>query len=304
MKLIKAAITYKATIPTNPETLADHLDKFRFTECMEAQIRSVGFVPVIDGELVERFAGGFAFRVRIDDKVIPSAAIKTETEKAVKKIEDITGRKVGKKERREIKDGVMQDLARRALVKTTASVTCFYVVEQGHLIVATASKVVADVCVMLLIQAVGSVKTETLHVSDAKHGLTTRMKTWLEDDDGFGDFEPCDEVALVSEGRTVSVKMSSLQQARSAITEALTAGFRIKSIGFHLPSVNFRLTSEFRLNRIAFTVNDLENDEDNYWAAEAAIQVKAVSEIIGTLVEMLSYKDEQEDEQTTEKESN
>lgn len=304
MKLIKAAITYKATIPTNPEALADHLEKHQFTECMETQLRSIGFVPVTDGNLVERFAGGFAFRVRVDDKIIPSAAIKVAVDKAVHVVEDATGRKVGKKERREIKDGVMIDLARRALVKTTASVICYYVVERGHLIVATGSKAIADVCVSLLIQAVGSVKTETLHVSDAKHGLTTRMKSWLDDDEGFGNFEPCDEVALVSEGRTVSIKMSSLQQARSAITEALAFGFRVKSIGFHLPEVNFRLTSEFRLNRIAFTVNDLENNEDNYWAAEAAIQVKAVSDIINTLVEMLSYEDEQEDEQTETKESN
>lgn len=299
MKLIKAAITYKATIPTDVDALIAHLEEKQFTECGELQLRSTGFVPVIEGgALVERFAGGLAFRVRIDDKIIPSAAVKAEVEKRAKAIEAQTGRKPGRKERAEIKEVVLLDLARRALVKTTASVTCFYEVATGYLIVATSSGKVSDHCVSLLISAVGSVKTETLHVSDAKHGLTTRLKEWLADDEGFGDFQPCDEVALVNEGRKVSVKMSSLQQAHSGLTEALLSGFSVKSIGFHHGSVDFRLTDDFQLKRIHFVTEDLQHEDDNWWSGEAAVSVKAVSDIISQLVEMLSYKAEQDDEQT------
>lgn len=187
----------------------------------------------------------------------------------------------------------MMDLARRALVKTTASVTCFYESATGYLIIATTSKAIADICVTLLIKACGSVKTETINVS-VKHGLTTRLKTWLENDEGFGEFEPCDEVALVTEGRTISVRMSSLQQAHSGLTEALAIGFDVRSIGFHYGSVDFRLTDSFQLKGIHFTTDEFINEDENWWSGEAAIAVAAVSKIITQLSEMFAYKPEQE----------
>lgn len=295
MKLIKAAITFKAEIPTDVQALVAHLEERRFTECGQLQLRSAGFVPVkYDGELVEPFPGGLAFRVRIDDKIIPGSVVREELAKRVKLTQEETGRKVGKKEKAEIRQGVMDDLAMRALVKTTASVTCFYEAATGYLMVACASKAIADVCVTLLIQAVGSVKTETIHVADVKHGVTTRLAKWLADDeDGFGVFQPCDEVVLSAEKRRVSVKMGDLAQARRGLTEAMLTGFRVKSIGFHHEGIDFRLTDDFHLKSITFPVADLENEEDNWWSAEAAVQVKAVSGVIGELVEMLSYKEDE-----------
>lgn len=91
MKLIKSAVTYKAEIPTDKAALIAHLAEQQFTECGELQLRSVGFVPVTDGgDLVEAFAGGLAFRVRVDDKIIPSSAVKSAVEKQVQKIETAT----------------------------------------------------------------------------------------------------------------------------------------------------------------------------------------------------------------------
>lgn len=294
MKLIKAAITYKATIPTDTAALAAHLAEKPFTECMELELRSVGFVPPTDEStgLVQTFPGGLAFRVRIDEKIIPSATVKAEVEKQVAAIKASTGRKVGKKERAEIKDGVMIDLSRRALVKTKASITCFYEIASGYLIVPTASKGIADLCTSLLVQAVGSVKTETINVAEVKHGLTTRLQKWLDDDDqAFGDFQPCDEVALAAEGRKIGVKMSGLDQARAGLNEAMLKGFQVTSIGFHFGGMDFRLTSDFHLKGVTFTEHDLPEEEENLWVTEAAMQVKKVSTVINELSEMLSYKD-------------
>ena len=295
MKLIKAAITYKATIPTDVAALSAHLAEKPFTECMDMELRSVGFVLPTDEStgLVQTFPGGLAFRVRIDEKIIPSATVKAEVEKQVAAIKASTGRKVGKKERAEIKDGVMLDLCRRALVKTKASVTCFYDIANGYLIVPTASKSIADICTSLLVQAVGSVKTETINVAEVKHGLTTRLQKWLADDDeAFGDFQPCDDVALSAEGRKITVKMSSFQLARKGLEEAITSGFQVTSIGFHFAGMDFRLTSDFHLKGITFAEHELPEEEESLWAADAAVQVKKVSSAINELAALLSYKEE------------
>lgn len=295
MKLIKAAMTYKATIPTDANTLATHLAEKAFSECIPSQIRSVGFVnPSDEGTgLVQTFPGGLAFRVRIDEKIIPAGTVRDEVEKQVNIIKATTGRKPGKKERAEIKDVVLHELCQRALVRTKASVTCFYDIANGYLIVPTASKPVADICTSLLVQAVGSVKTETINVSGVKHGLTTRLRQWLnEDDDAFGAFQPCDDVALAAEGRKITVKMSSLQLARRGLDEAMAVGFEVNSIGFHFAGMDFCLTSDFNLKGIKFLEHEIPEEEESIWAADAAMQVKMVSSVINELAALLSYKDE------------
>jgi recombination associated protein RdgC len=242
--------------------------------------------------LVQTFPGGLAFRVRIDQKIIPAATVKAEVEKRVEAAKVHTGRKPGKALRAEMKHEVMDELCRRALVKTVASITCFYDIANGYLIVPTSSKKIADVCTSLLVHAVGSVKTETINVSNVKHGLTTRMLRWLDDDaEAFGAFAPCDEAALAAEGRKVAVKMLSLQQARDGLKEALRDGLHVTSIGLHFDGIDFRLTSDFTLKGIAFADPSVPEEEEDLWAADAAIQAGKVSAVINELTAMLSYQD-------------
>lgn len=74
-QLIKAATVYVADIPIDADTLHNHLAEKPFTECLQMQTRSVGFVPPSEGcSLVAEFPGGIAFRVRIDEKIIPGSA--------------------------------------------------------------------------------------------------------------------------------------------------------------------------------------------------------------------------------------
>lgn len=293
MKLIPTAIVYKAEVPP-ADLLHLHLEKVPFVECTSLQLRSVGFVPREEhGELVNEFPGGYAWTVRIDEKIIPGFVINAETKKAIAKHEADTGKKPGKKERADIKSAVHLDLATRALVRTT-QVTCFYNPEQQYLIV-PASKKTADVVVSALVQAVGTVKTETLNVSNVKKGLTTRLKTWLaeDDEDAFGNFHPCSTAVLSirDEGkRQITVRMTALGQARQALDEALKHGFQVESLGFMAQDgTEFRLTDDFHLKGLAYTVPDDKSEEESMWAAEAGLQVAAVSGILTELCEMMAY---------------
>lgn len=295
-QLIKAAITYKATIPTDITVLEQHLAERKFAPCQDYEASTMGFVPPVEHYsdlLVAGFPGGFAFRVRIDEKVLPASAIKAELEAKLKDIERETGWVPRGRAKQEIKAQVVGELTRRALVKTKASVTCYYDVENQHLIVPTTSQKIADAITSLLIHVVGSVKTETVTVSDIKLGLTTRMKQWIEQDDAtaFGAFDPCDEVALASDNRKITVKMTSLQQARQGIAEALRTGFGVKSIGFHYDGADFKLTDDFRLKGIALSERTIEEEEESMWEGDAAMQVGKVSQIVNALVELLSYKE-------------
>lgn len=295
-QLIKAAIVYKATIPTDATALHNHLAEQSFTDLLQLEIKKAGFIPPTDScRLVAEFPGGLAFRVRADEKIIPVSAIHKEVNRLADEIQKTTGRKPGKKERAELKEQALVTLAAHALARTSA-LTCFYDIDSGYLIVPTTSKKLADIAVYLLVHAVGSVKTETINVSDVKHGLTTRLKTWLqsEGEEGFGRFEPCAEVALAQEDRRITVKMGSLEGARQGLEDALSKGFAVTSLGLTLDGeTEFRLTENFRLKRIQFVHEP--TDADDVFAAEAMLEVRAVVEVVTELCTMLAYKEPEGD---------
>ena len=81
-QLIKNALTYRAHIPSDLVLLQGHLDEQAFTECPPSQPAAYGFVDPVGHEgLVVGFNGGFCFAVRFDSKVVPSSAVKAETDK-------------------------------------------------------------------------------------------------------------------------------------------------------------------------------------------------------------------------------
>lgn len=297
MKLIKNALVYKAELPS-ATALEGHLSEKPFVDPLPLAAGSVGFVSRSGEGLVDSFHGGLAFTVRIDTKIIPGGAVKAELEKRSKQICEERGvRRLPKAERNDLKDVILAEFRVKALVKT-AQVTCFYNREKQHLIVPTTSKTTAGIITSLLIEAVGSVKTETIHVSDVKHGLTTRMKAWLEDDaDAFGDFSPATEVDLALHKQKLTVKMDQLTEARAGLRKAFDDGFTIKSMRLLAGNeASFKLTSDFEFKSIDFPPSpDVETQDEDQWRHEASVQTLNVSAVVDELCDMLGYKEEQQE---------
>jgi recombination associated protein RdgC len=288
---IKSAIVYKAELPS-PEALEKHLKDGAFVEPAAHQVLASGFVPGAEhGPFVRVFPGGLSFCVRIDEKVVPGSAIKEAVAKLSRAWQEQTGReRIPKSVRAQLKREVTDDLSARALARTRI-VECFRHTESRLLIVSTTSKKTADVCTALLVNAVGSVKTETINVPEAQHGLTTRLKAWLAGEHTFYPFAPCDQASLEAEGRKFKVKMHGLEGATRGIEEAIGAGASVTSIGLAGDGIWFRLSHDFRLSGIAFTDRDIPEEEEDLWASDAAIQVGRVVEAIEVLSELLSYKE-------------
>lgn len=298
-QIIKSASVFKADIGMSAEELRAKLEDHAFIECLPTQLRSVGFVPVSDetgDQLVAHFLGGFAFRVRIDEKQIPASVIARAVDDQAQRIKDLEGRTAGKKERAEIKERAIYELAKQAFPRTS-SITCFFQQSAGYLIVPTTSKKLADAITSRLIFAAGSVKTETIHISDVKHDLTERLKRWNGGDTyAFGVFDPCAEAALQQGERKITIKMGALEGANTGIKEALATGFEVTSLGFaHKGATEFRLTKDFRLKGIQFahTDTDEEDSEEASFYAQATLEVDAVSAVITDLVEMIGHGKEE-----------
>lgn len=302
-QLIKSATVYKAELPS-ADALAQHLAEKPFTECQPHEIRSHGFVPVNEDSLVLEFPGGLAFGVRIDTKTIPTSEINKVVKTLTDRFIELGGRKPNKEDRLSIKDAAVLKLAETAFVKT-ALIRVFYHRDTGYLIVPTTSAKHCDQITSMLIQAVGSVKTETIHVSGVKHGLTTRLKNWLghqsgefSDGDGFGAFHPQGEVAMAQEKRKITIKMGGLEMAESAIKEAIAGGFEVTSLGLTFNGLTeFRLTHDFKFKGFGFASTPEDDDDGSYGiAATAALEVSAVADVVTHLTELLKYQEAQDSE--------
>ena len=294
-QLIKSATVYSAELPAT-EHLEQHLQENAFAEMTDLQIRAVGFVAFDSGLYTAPFPGGVAFKVRIDEKIIPASQVEKETERLALETQRLTGRKPGKKERKELKDAALLSLAPRAFPRT-AVVTCYYERGTQYLIVPTTSKKLSDTITSALVHAVASMKTTTINVSDVKKGLTARMKNWLgNDDEAFGEFSPSGAAALAIEKRRLTVKMGNLQAAREGLQEAISKGFGVTSLGLHHidSGVEFRLTDNFKFKGIVFVHDPAQGGEDLF-EAEAAIEVSSFSKVVTELCSMMAYQEPSEE---------
>jgi recombination associated protein RdgC len=299
MKLIKNALVYKADLP-RMSALEEHLKERPFIDPLPHEAGSSGFVSRNGEGLVDAFIGGLAFTVRIDTKIVPASAVKAEFDKRSKHLCEETGRKrLSKAERADLKDLITIEFRAKALVKTML-VTCFYRRDKQYLIIPTSSKTTAAAIVALLIAAVGSVKTETIHVNDVKHGLTTRMKAWLDDDaDAFGEFMPHVDTELAMGSQKLTVKMEQLTEAKAGLHKAFADGFGVKSMRLLAGNeVSFKLTSHFAFKSIDFPTNpDAEKNDEDVWLHEAAVQTLNLSSVINELCDMLGYKETEQEKE-------
>lgn len=300
MKLIKNAIVYRVDLPSNDD-LTKNLEELPFVPLGETMLGSSGFVPNRGtGELVTPIAGGLAISMRYDEKIIPESAVRARVDEKAAEINREEGRTLRRKERAEIRDVILAEMARVAFEKT-AYVDAFYYRQEGYLIVATGSKSLASMLTGLLVRAVGSIKSQTINVSDLKQGITTRLRNWIDGIENmqgtaqFGPFGVGSHVQMKGlSGERLSIQMEeSVSEAKEAVAEALASGFMVERIALDHGPVSFRLTSDFHLKSISIDAADEPEDDDmdaaGYWRHEAGAQLALVADVISNLCDLCGY---------------
>lgn len=283
MRHIKAARVYRAPLPGHL-ALTNALLKFSFEEITEAQAYSCGFIPVTEDKVVDADPTGrfMHFKFRLDQKVIPGAALTEEVKKRVQAYEEETGRGLGRKEIAEIKDQVRQELIARALHRTTV-ISLFHDRQSEFLIAATSSGGVADRALDRLVRALGSLKTTTIHIDSLSKGLTARLQlTLFADEDGFAPFTREGDYWLVGE---TEEKVTLQQASNDVLREALGNSLQVKALRLRHELVAFNLTSDFTFKNIRFDCSEEEEP-----ATEALAQLLHFTAALDELCRMFDYQ--------------
>jgi recombination associated protein RdgC len=308
MNLIKNAVVFSAELPSR-DLMLGHLAEIPFAPVGETFVSRAGFIlNSTTAELVTPIEGGYSFSVRLDEKLLPKTAVKRAIADAIidyaeaeeLEVSDLDEDLIGL-----LKEQTMAKLIANALIKTTI-VHCFYSEAAQFLIVPTTSSPLAQVVMGLLIKAVGSVKTSTIHVSNIKGGLTTRLKNYLgmdgedSDETAFDGFKLGASCLLKLKSDKAKFDMHDLTEASAGIREALSGEMEVELMELIHNDVAFKLTHDFKLRGLDFGGELTEEEEQKLeeadaafaWRLVAATQLLQVVALIDALCTLFEYKRE------------
>ena len=299
MNLIKNAICFATELPPVEELKAG-IEPMLFTDVPETLIESLGFVlNPVTCELVTPLHSGLSFTVRHDKKVIPKGVIDKETNKRVTDAEEKLERELTRTEKSAIKQDVIVNLAKKAMVETKLY-TSYYHQADKLLIVDCVSSPLASRIAGLLVTALGTIKTATIHVSDLKHGLTTRLKSYQGgDQQAFNGMQVGREVKVRNPiGNEVNTYAGIDVFESEELKRSLANNYDVDSLRFTNGICNIKLTKDFQMKNIVWSMPEQETAEDEVidkpfiWRHEADVQITMLAALNRTLCDMFKKEPE------------
>ena len=280
------------------QKLHEALESRKARSCGQMELACEGWVKPLglDGQmLVHETDGKLMICLRREDKVLPASLVRELVEEKAFEIEQEAGRPVGRKERMEIKDQLLQELLPRALVK--ASHTFAYIDPKGGwLIVNAAASKKAEELIMLLRKSLG-----TLNVVLPQTNISpeSAMTQWLLSEESLPDgFDVEDEVELRAVNEVTSViRCKHVDLASSEVRAHVSSGKRVHRMGMCWQErLSFVLHDDLSIRRIRYAEEIVEEadaggDERAQFDADFAIMSAELSGFIPALLTALNATD-------------
>ena len=219
--------------------------------CGSQDMHSQGWVyPREEGEFVHGVHGRWLLALGAEDKLLPVTVIRQVAQERAAKIEAEQGRKVGRKELRDLREAVTQELLPRAF--TRRRTTWAYVdPAAGWLVVDAGADAKADEFVESLLRAVGDLPLRALH---SQISPTAAMTDWLAAGEPPAGFTVDDDLEL----RAAASERSAIRYVRHAlegreIRQHIADGKLAVRLGLTWNDrIAFVLTDKLQLKRLAF----------------------------------------------------
>lgn len=160
--------------------LVGMLEQHQFVPTTDLQAESTGWAPVHEGYgLVHEVQGHLLLRQRTESRVMPTKAIDLQVQEAAAKVEEAQGYKPGKKQRKEIRERVIDQMLPAAF-RQQDDVLVWIDTYAGRLGIDSASSGPRDAAVALLCESIDHFALDRLSVRTAAAGA---MTAWLADDE-------------------------------------------------------------------------------------------------------------------------
>jgi recombination associated protein RdgC len=291
--LFKNLLVYRLAPEWSADLLAleEGLDKLRFMPCGPTQPLSLGWVPPrghAGGLLVESIGGHWLLKLTTERRVLPGAVVKRRTDELAARIEQETGRKPGKKQTKELKEQVVQELLPMAFTKQSS--TWVWLDPQARFMMVDASSPgKADEVITALVKAADGLAVLPLHTAMSAGAA---MTDWLATGEPPSMFTVDRDCELKSADETKSVVRYArhpldIEEVRQHIADgklptrlALTWEAR----------VSLMLTDTMQLKKLQFLDIVFEGHKpgkEEAFDADVSIATTELSRLIPDLIEAL-----------------
>lgn len=281
--------------PGSVEQVEAALEDARFVECGASQEKSVGWIEPrghANGALLEVVNGQWLLKLMLEVKVVPGSVVKRKVQDQLDHIVATTGRKPGKKEKREISEDARLALLPMAFTKQS-SVKVWVDPKAGMLLTDAGSQSKADEVLTWLIKAVEGLAVTLVNTQTSP---AAAMSLWLstkEAPPGFSVDREC-ELKAADESKAV------VRYTRHALdTDEVSQHIAMGKVPTRLAMtwddrVSFVLTEGLQLKKLGFLETVFEDaaaspgdvKEDNF-DADVTIATGELSKLIPELLQAL-----------------
>lgn len=273
----------------------DYLQKgeHQFQSCMGLDWDSSGFIKPsrFNDAMVSAIDNSARIALKTEEKVLPSAVIKDILADKIEEIENEEGRRVGRKEKQELKDNITDDLLPRAFTKSSIT-EAIIDRDYGLLFINQANTNKAELLITKLRDALGGLEASLPRTRQSPGSL---MTDWLLNGRAAGGFELDSDCELKGLGDAApTVRMSNQDLTAEEVINHVKNGKVVTQLGLCWQDrVRFILAQDFTLKRVQFmdVVQEeaaMNNTDTESMMAEAQIiMTETLSKLIDELAEHL-----------------
>lgn len=238
--------------------LADKL----FEPCGSMEKARLGWVSPLgrEGEMLSHVQGNYLMLCcQKQERLLPAAVINEATDEKVAELEERQGRKIYRKEKRQIRDDVFVTLLPRAFTRNQQTFA-YLSLADNLLVVNSGSAHKAEELLTLLRDTLGSLPVEIPTTSRAPADVMTR---WLREQHGSDNFvidEECELFNPIDGSNVVRCKGQDLFSEE--IQTHLGAGKQVKSLGVTWNSaVSCVISEDLSVKRVKFVGMNEEREQ-------------------------------------------
>ncbi len=260
---------FAENLPRSLRKLPDALDGHRLRPCAPMELATRGFVSPFgrDSDELAHQIGAFVLTtIGGEDRLLPSVVVNEELGARIRKIAEKQGRRVGARERKQLKEEVISELMPRAFIRPSR-LSAYLDVEQGWLVIDTASRKAAEEAVDQFRTALGRFPAVPAAPEESPK---TVMTDWLirgKLPPGLSLADECELRDPAEAGAVVRCRRQDLES--DEVREHLKSGKQVFQLGLIFDErVGFVLGEDLVVRKLRFLDGVL--DELGEDAAESA----------------------------------
>lgn len=254
----------------NLKSLDEKLDEQRLRACGPAELGTEGFMSPYgrDEEALLHRVGHYALlTVGREDKLLPNSVISEELKARLQKIEKKRGKPAGSRERKQLREDILNDLLPRAFTRLSRR-NAYLDTDGGWLVVDTASRKAAEGVASQIREALGSFPAAPPLAEESPRVLMTDWLARGKLPAGLALGDECELRDSADGGAAVRCRRQDLES--DEIGEHLKSGKQVFQLGLVFEDrLGFSLDEDLVVRKLRFL--DLVQDELGDAATDSAV---------------------------------